>query len=340
MSGKSVLIIGGGAAGLESAAQLISLGYKPVIVEKEESLGGNIKNWDRLFPDGIEAKAVLDGLLKRSSLSDIYLNSNVIEVNNSNNNFTVTLSNNNVIKADSILITTGFDVFKAERKEEYGYGIYDHVITNVDLEKFFQSKHDERINSPKKIGFVHCVGSRDEKICNRNCSKVCCVTAVKQAIELKEMFPDSQAYCFYMDLRMFNRGFEDIYLEAQSQHGVRFIRGRVSEVSEDIDKKVVVKCEDTLSSKPMKIKLDLLVLMSGMLNNSSSTQLSPVLGVKLAEDGFYKCEETIPGGNKTNVNGVFIAGTATGPKTLPETINDARSAAIEIHNYLNTSING
>ena len=150
--------IGGGAAGLESAAQLISLGYKPVIVEKEESLGGNIKNWDRLFPDGIEAKAVLDGLLKRSSLSDIYLNSNVIEVNNSNNNFTVTLSNNNVIKADSILITTGFDVFKAERKEEYGYGIYDHVITNVDLEKFFQSKHDERINSPKKIGFVHYVG--------------------------------------------------------------------------------------------------------------------------------------------------------------------------------------
>jgi heterodisulfide reductase subunit A2 len=122
-------------------------------------------------------------------------------------------------------------VFDATKKEEYGYGIYDNVITSADLEKLFL---DSKLlvnplgKTPKKIGLVHCVGSRDEKVGNVYCSKVCCVTAVKQAIEIKERLPESDVYCFYMDLRMYGMHFEALYKEAQEKYAVNFIRGRLS----------------------------------------------------------------------------------------------------------------
>ena len=136
-----------------------------------------------------------------------------------------------------------------------------------------------RIQYPKKIGFVHCVGSRDEKAGNRQCSKVCCATAVKQACEIKEKFPNSTVYCFYMDLRMFGRNYEDMYLEAQKKYGIIFVRGRVSEVSEKQDGTLLIKAEDTLSGKPLRVSLDLLVLMAGMqssltISNSCSSRFT------------------------------------------------------------------
>ena len=99
----------------------------------------------------------------------------------------------------------------------------------------------------KSVGFVHCVGSRDEKARNSQCSKVCCITAIKQAIEMKEKFPDAEIWCFYMDLRLFGKKFEDFYTKAQRDYGIHFVRGRVSEVSEDINSRVIVKAEDTLA---------------------------------------------------------------------------------------------
>ena len=117
---------------------------------------------------------------------------------------------------------------------------------------------------PKTIGIVHCVGSRDEKVGNFYCSKLCCVTAVKQAIEIREHLPESKVFCFYMDMRMGGAYYEELYREAQEVWGVNFIRGKVSEASESINNKLVVKVEDTLAGRPLKMELDMLVLMAGM----------------------------------------------------------------------------
>ena len=222
----------------------------------------------------------------------------------------------------------------AEKKEEYGYGIYDKVITNADLENYFNTGKDRRITAaPKRIGFVHCVGSRDEKAGNRYCSKVCCATAVKQACEAKEAFPDAEVFCFYMDLRMFGRGYEDLYLRAQKEHGVRFIRGRVSEVAEDINSQLIVKAEDTLSGKPIKVTLDLLVLMAGMTNCQAGVKVANMLSLKKDDDGFFTCKDSILHLQQSDKKGIFYAGACTGPKTLPDTLHEARAAAIAIHNY-------
>ena len=188
----------------------------------------------------------------------------------------------------------------------------------------------------KAVGFVHCVGSRDEKARNPQCSKVCCITAVKQAIELKKRFPDAAVYCFYMDLRMFGKKFEDFYISAQRDYGIRFIRGRVSEVSENIDGQVVVKAEDTLAGRPIKVTLDLLVLMAGMVSGSDTASLASMLRIPVDSDGFFKSRNNISGiaQSPSPRDGIFYAGACTGPKTIPETLAEADSAALEIDSFL------
>lgn len=335
MDHKNVVVIGGGPAGMEASALLQKLGNNVILVEKSEKLGGHLAKWDRLFPYGVKTQDVLKPLLDNLNGVNYFLNTGVNSINKLEKQYNVILSNGVAMLADSILFTTGFDLFNAEKKEEYGYGIYNKVITNADLENYFKTGSDKRIGSPQRIGFVHCVGSRDEKAGNRYCSKVCCATAVKQACEIKEKFPNAEVICFYMDLRMFGRGYEDLYLKAQKEFGVRFIRGRVSEVAENINHQLIVKAEDTLSAKPLKVMLDLLVLMSGMCNSTSGKETASLIGLLPAEDGFFETKDSIVGTINSSKNGIFYAGAATGPKTLPETLNEARAAALSINNYLN-----
>lgn len=339
MNHKNVVVIGGGPAGMEASALLQKMGNNVILVEKSEKLGGHLAKWDRLFPYGVKAQEVLKPLLDNLNGVNYFLNTEVNSINKLEKQYNVILSNGVAMLADSILFTTGFDLFNAERKEEYGYGIYNKVITNADLENYFRTGSDKRIESPQRIGFVHCVGSRDEKAGNRYCSKVCCATAVKQACEIKEKFPNAEVICFYMDLRMFGRGYEDLYLKAQKDFGVRFIRGRVSEVAENINHQLIVKAEDTLSAKPLKVTLDLLVLMSGMCNSASGKETASLIGLLPAEDGFFETKDSIVGTIDSSKKGIFYAGATTGPKTLPETLNEARAAALSVNNYLNAMNN-
>lgn len=333
---ENIVIIGGGVAGLEAAGQLIRLGYSPIIVEKEDHLGGHVADWHCLFPDMSPASEVISRLVEGVSEANVFVNTEILFINHLKDSYNIMLSNGISIITRIILFTTGFKLFDASKKEEYGYGIYNQVITNRDLEHWFNTGMDDRISSHSMdaVGFVHCVGSRDEKAGNPQCSKVCCITAVKQAIEMKKKFPDARIYCFYMDLRMFGKKYEDFYISAQRDFGVRFIRGRVSEVGENIEGKVVVKAEDTLSGKPIKVTLDLLVLMSGILCNPDCTKVASMIPLQIDSDGFLKSRDNIMDITESSRNGIFYAGACTGAKTVPEALAEARSAALDIHNYI------
>lgn len=332
---RNIIVIGGGPSGLEASAQLHKMGYNVILVEQSNELGGHLAKWDRLFPSGENAQEVLKELKSNLEGVKYFLKTKVDTINKLDKSYNVILSNGITVLAEAVLMATGFDIFKAEKKEEYGYGVYNNVITNEDLEQFFKTKKDSRVvENPKRIGFVHCVGSRDEKAGNKQCSKVCCATAVKQACEIKELYPEADVFCFYMDLRMFGRKYEDLYLKAQKEFGVRFIRGRVSEVSETIDKQIVIKAEDTLAAKPIRVTLDLLVLMSGMCPNKEGKRVGELISLKSDEDGFFELPKSMYNQQITKHVGLFMAGACTGPKTIPEAINEGRSAAISIHNYL------
>ncbi len=337
MKNKHVAVIGAGPAGLEASSLLVSMGYAVTLIEKEEESGGHLKRWHQLFPNrkaGSEVLAILQNQLNGSA--SIEFNKEITSVKPFSGKFIISTSDGWVTHADSVLMTTGFDLFDARKKEEYGYGIYDQVITSADLEEMFKTEDSLKIRlgqQPKRFGFVHCVGSRDEKAGNIYCSKVCCVTAVKQAIEVKELFPDAEVYCFYMDLRMFGRHYEELYKEAQEKYNIQFIRGRLSEASENKYGGVIVKVEDTLLGKPLKITVDMLVLMTGMVAPLVTSRIRDLLGLTKDEDGFLAPSDIHLSANICEIPGLFMAGACSGPKTIGDTLADARSAAVAVDKY-------
>jgi len=333
-----IAVIGAGIAGLEAARQLAALGYKPILIEKSGAVGGHVAQWNRLFPDMTPAADVIEPLRAQTAGVKTLLGTEISAINRLKDEYNLVLSDGSSLLCQAVLFATGFRLFDASKKEEYGYGIYDRVITNRDLEHWFNTREDQRISQPKAVGFVHCVGSRDLKAGNTQCSKVCCITAIKQAIEMKEEFPDAEVYCFYMDLRLFGKKYEDFYIKAQRDHGIHFIRGRVSEVGEAIDGRVVVKAEDTLNGKPVKVTLDLLVLMAGILCNPDAQRYARETGVAVDDDGFLKSRDNLAAITESSRPGVFFAGACTGAKTVPETLAEARSAALAIHQYFSKRV--
>ena len=331
---EKIVIIGGGIAGMEAAKQLLALGYEPVIIEREMHLGGHVAQWHLLFPDMSPASTLVDNLKKDIGNATVYLGTGASFINRLKSGYVVMLSDGRSISTRAVLMATGFSLFDASRKEEYGYGVYDRVVTNADLERWMETGDDERIAPESSIGFVHCVGSRDLKAGNTHCSKVCCTTAIKQAIEMGKRFPGAQIYCFYMDLRMFGKKYEDFYINAQKDYGIHFIRGRVREVSEDIRGRLVVKAEDTLSGKPLRVTLDLLVLMAGMACNKDVDSLCRMMRLDTDTDGFIRSADNIYNVTQSDRKGIFLCGACTGPKTVPETLSEARAAALSIHNLL------
>ena len=334
---KSIAIIGGGVAGLEAATNLSRMGFSVTVIEEKDQPGGKLNQWHALFPNRRPAAEVLASLKNHAKLGiNMMLNTRVENIEKNDDGFALALNHNRMITAHAVLLATGFELFDASKKEEYGYGIYDNVITSVDLEQAFEKGIIKTAEGkiPKKIGFIHCVGSRDEKAGNPHCSKVCCITGVKQAIELKERIPDSEIFMFYMDLRMFGRHFEELYKEAQVK-GVNFIRGRLSEANETRTHQVIIKAEDTLVSRPLQLTVDLVVLMSGMSPAKSALPILESLGLNVNDDGFACIANAHTGSTLTHTKGVFVAGACSGPANITDSVNEARAAALQIHQYLN-----
>jgi heterodisulfide reductase subunit A len=338
---KHVVVIGGGVAGMEAAGQLRRTGFEVSLFEKEDKPGGHLNDWFKLFPDrrpSSEVKDYLDNLTSGEGI-DIINGMTIEKIISVENMFSISTKEGSVFKADAVVIATGFDLFKSARKEEYGYGIYDNVITSADLEGMFRKRSIKLVNgeTPETIGIVHCVGSRDEKMGNLYCSKLCCVTAVKQAIEIREHLPSAKVFCFYMDMRMGGAYYEELYREAQEEWGVNFIRGKVSEVSESINNRLVIKSEDTLAGKPLKMQVDMLILMAGMEMSEGGMKLAAASGLSTGENRFFSAADHHFGSNKSNIKGIFYAGTCTMPMNITETISHARAAVMDVIDFLKES---
>lgn len=336
---KHVIVIGGGVAGMQCAAELATQNIRVTLLEKESDIGGKVRGWHKLFPTFTPADEVLSGLRHKMSQTQNITIKTGCEAKNIEAK-SVTLSSGEQIKCDAVVIATGYTLFDARIKEEYGYGIYDNVITSADLEDMF-NKGDVRMadgSTPRRIAILHCVGSRDEKVCQRHCSKVCCVTGVKQAIELKQLYPAADVFNFYMDIRMFGPGYEEMYREAQQTYNVHFVRGRISEVSPNIDNRLQIKAEDTLTGRPLKMGVDMLVLLIGMRANDHNNTLISTSQLQCQPSGFMQPRDSFLHNTESNIEGVFYAGTVTAPKNVAEAVNDGATAALRVQAWLNNQL--
>jgi heterodisulfide reductase subunit A len=322
---------------MEAALVLAMQGLEPVIVEREGQLGGKLRDWHRLFPSMTPAREVSGELADSVAAAgiEVMLDTEVEALAPAGKG--VTLKSGKTLPAAAVIVASGFDVFDARLKEEYGYGLYDNVFTTVDIERMLNhgsvALHDG--TAPRRIAIVHCVGSRDEKVNQKHCSKVCCITAVKQAMELRELFPEADIYNFYMDIRMFGPGYEELYQQAQQESNINFIRGRVSEASPTIDGRIQIRAEDTLVGRPMKMTVDMLVLAVGMKAASGNERLAASHdGVHTAPNGFLAPRDHFTGSVSSDAPGVFYAGAATAPKCIGESIAEGSMAAEKVVEYL------
>ncbi len=336
---KHVAIIGAGIAGIESAINLSRLGYPVTVFEKENERGGKLNKWSRLFPDFSDPKPIVQDQKEQSTKQqiDFIYNTQITSIKKINNLFELSDEKRLKYNTDAVLLASGFNLFDATLKEEYGYGIFDNVITSADFELLHRQGKELRTKNgktPERIAIIHCVGSRDAKIGNTYCSKVCCITGVKQAIEINKQIPQCEVFNFYMDLRLYGSKFDSLYLEAQKNHKIQFIRGRLSEVSERQDSSLQVKAEDTLSGRPLRMMVDMVILLVGMEPCSLIKSLTKQNDIKTDENGFFQSLNIHNKRNHSYQKGVFLAGACICPMSVNETLESARSAALAISDYL------
>ncbi|MFW9993279.1 MAG: FAD-dependent oxidoreductase [Candidatus Odinarchaeota archaeon] len=244
------------------------------------------------------------------------------------------------LSTNAVIITSGYSVYNPQRDPVYKYGQLNNVLTTLDMERLLSASGPtmgkvvkRNGQKPKAIAFVQCIGSRDV---NRNayCSRICCMASLKQARMIKEKY-DAEVFLLYMDIRAFGKGYEEFYRSTQEAYGVKFLRGRVAEVSgTDSEEFYQVKVEDTISGKLLEMNFDMIVLSVGLQARTDAVSLAETLGIDLGEDGFF-VEKNLKTGTVLSLKeGIYVAGVAQGPKDIPDTVSQAKAAASEAASFL------
>jgi heterodisulfide reductase subunit A len=239
------------------------------------------------------------------------------------------------VRADAMVVATGFKPFDAARKGTYGYGRFPNVISGLDMERikrrkgFMARPSDDA--AAQKIAFIQCVGSRDERLGNLWCSQACCPYALRSAESLKHKNPDLDITVFYMDIQNTGKSFPAFYETCKND--IRFIRSIPVDIFPVENDNLNMRLFDESEGTPVMETFDLVVLSIGIMPNAENTDLAGRLGIELDEDGFFKSADAFDKTSTSN-NGIFIAGTAQGPKTIAASMAQAGQAASGVLTYL------
>jgi heterodisulfide reductase subunit A len=333
---KPILIVGGGPAGLAAAHSLATCGQSCILVEKEDKLGGApiLEGYAKLVPSGEWAKDAIGGMVNRAAhhdLVEVKTNTTVTSFNGEAGDFTAGLSDGGTVEVSAAILCTGFTHFDSANKPEWGFGTYPDVVTTSQVEQMISSGQGVRCPSdgrkPQRVAILLCVGSRDRQIGREWCSKICCTVSANMAMEIREELPDCHVYIYYMDIRTFGLYETKYYWKSQEEFKVKYIKARIAEVTSD-GERLIVKGEDTLVKRPITIPFDMVVHAIGMDPNVDNGDISSVFGVDLETNGYIDKANTYAATGLTNRTGVFVAGAATGPETIDDSIAQGKAAAM------------
>ena len=235
----------------------------------------------------------------------------------------------------TIIVATGYDQFDANEKLEYGYADNSNVITGLEIERMINASGPTEGHvlkpsdgkHPKSVAFVLCVGSRDEKVGNEYCSRVCCMHSMKNAQLIKDHEPDTEVTIYYMDIRAFGKGFEEFYKRSQEKYGIKFVRGRPAAILGNPDETLTVRAEDSLLGKVTEYNYDMVVLAAGLVPPAGANDLRQTIGLSKSADGFLMEAHPKLRPVDTLTEGVFLAGVSQGPKDIPDSVAQASGAA-------------
>ncbi|MBP7496746.1 MAG: CoB--CoM heterodisulfide reductase iron-sulfur subunit A family protein [Bacteroidales bacterium] len=257
------------------------------------------------------------------------------------------------VNVKSVLIASGFKLFNPSYIKEYGYDKFANVIDALQMDRLIAPTRpfnyivrpgDGKV--PDNIAYVLCTGSRDSSLenhshCSNNCSnnpicsQICCMYSIKQAQLLMGSLPLADITIYYIDIRAFGKAYEEFFQQAKSM-GVNFIKGKIAKIKakDNNNGDLIIRYEDIAGGVIKESKHDLVVLAAGVLPNNEISSAFTEEQLQLDDYNFINQNNELTNPSLTNLNGVFVAGTASGPKDIPDSILSAGCAAAEINNYL------
>ena len=327
----TALVIGGGISGMTSALCLANQGFKVYLAEREPELGGMLKKIYRLYPTDDDASKVTDiavnDVMNHKSIN-VLTSTNIRNVDGYIGNFEVTAVRNEEetkFKVGTVIIATGAVEFKPVGM--YGYDTCDRVLTQVELEKVFQSGKEamDKFFNPQRVAMIQCVGAREDKPPRAYCSRICCMVAVKNAGIIKQWYPDSEVYIIYQDMQTYGKDYEEHHQRAK-ETDIKFInyaKDRPPEVTPLPDNRLRVTVYHALLGQERELDCDLVVLSTPLVPDESSKELSKTLKVPLGQDEFFLEAHVKLRPVDFATDGIYVCGTAHGPKDIGESLSQA-----------------
>ena len=240
----------------------------------------------------------------------------------------------------AIVVATGFKTINLDNFDEYAYNTSKDVITSLELERLMNAAgptggtllRPSDGEHPHTIVFVQCVGSRCEACAQKGkeyCSKICCMYTAKHAMLIRDKYPDTDVYVFYIDVRTPGKNFDEFYRRAVEEYGVHYIKGMVGKVSPE-GKKLRVQASDLLDNRQLHIDADLVVLAAAIEPDRSARPLATMLTASMDTNDFFTEAHPKLRPVESPTAGVYLSGTCQGPKDIPETVSQAGAAASKV----------
>ena len=345
----NVLVIGGGIAGMTTALELADAGNSVHLVEKDDHLGGNLARVDLTAPYLYSARDLITERITRirdNKKVHLYLKSKLSSLTGFVGNFKATIQPLNgdpvekqkpvEVEIGNVVVCTGYKEFDASRIVHYGYGKLPNVITSFELERMIRAGRIETKEGkiPRYVAIIHCVGSRTQEF-HTYCSRVCCMTALKYAHEIKSANPECYISDVYIDMHAFGKGHEDFYRRSSEAKTLFLMyekddRPVIHKATPKDDCEMLIEVNEKLSGELIEIPADMVILMVGMEAREDSREIARIVNISQDKDGWFIESHPKLEPVATTTDGIFIAGTCVAPKDIPDTVAQARASAARI----------
>ena len=240
------------------------------------------------------------------------------------------------LDVSSIIVATGLETFDPSLIKEYGYGRFKNVVTAMEYERLINATGPtggdlvlpSNGEHPHKIAFIQCIGSRSHREGYMYCSAVCCMHATKEAILAKEHSHGVDVTIYHTDIRASGKNFKEFTERAKEEYGIKYVRGKPSEVREDPDTGMLsFWYEDTQTGDMINDELDMVVLCTALIPSKSNPELAKVLGIEVDSNGFFVTRNDLGDPLSSTMKGIYLCGYAQSPKDIPDSISEASGAA-------------
>jgi len=337
---KSVLVTGAGVSGMRAAIDLARMGNQVVLVEKEKVAGGHLAGKGSVFPTGQKGQDLVNTLLeeiRRVQNITLFTEASLEKVTGSIGNFKAEIRVKGEIMtfpAGAVLVTTGFDFYRP-KEGEFGYVPGGRVMTLEDFDRLIDASRGNLVHGGrpvKTVAYIYCVGMRQRKGDNKYCSRQCCTAAIHSSIEFHEKCSGIKAIHLYRDIRTYGKN--EVMYERASKNGDLFLLYQENDppVVTQAKNSVNIRVKDTLTKKKeLELDADLVVLVTGMVPRSDSTDVSAKLKIPLGSDRFFNEIHPKLRPVETVINGVFLGGSCQGPRNITESVQSSLAAAAKIN---------